>query len=168
MPKTNKRCPTWNNYEFDWPYQIIIHKKSLNDCADLSYKFCVEIWIINRERKLLLLKGVSSARLRESDLHLISPKTPAHETNLYTERRKIKISRRLKEIEQLRPINKHCPCSWNPTVPYRQIQGEQNRYTETERGLRFCGTARFCSEEAHEYTDERPEHRSYPALTQTA
>ena len=39
-------------------------------------KLCVETAISDR-LLLLLLKKVSSARLRESDIHTISPKTPA-------------------------------------------------------------------------------------------
>ena len=34
-------------------------------------------WLAGRRQLLLLLKKVSSARLRESDIHPISPKTPA-------------------------------------------------------------------------------------------
>ena len=43
----------------------------------LSSKIDVSVLVL-----FLLLKKVGSARLRESDVHPISPKTPAHNTNL--------------------------------------------------------------------------------------
>ena len=50
---------------------VIFHK---------TWKKCYEILLTKKNG--LLLKNVGSARLRESDVHRISPKTPAHNTNL--------------------------------------------------------------------------------------
>ena len=60
---------------------------------------------------LLLLKEVGSARLGESDIHHISPKTPAPQYSYMSKEEDKEINRRQKGIQQLRLINKHWPCS---------------------------------------------------------
>ena len=66
---------------------------------------------------LLLLKVVGSAWLRESDIHPISPKTI------------------IVGIEQLRPIEKHWPCS--PASPTPSNTGSARSFQrDTERGIK--------------------------------
>ena len=61
---------------------------------------------------LLLLKNVGTARLRESGIHPISPKTPAPQYQpIDRKKRKGKRVEAMVGIEQLRPIKKHWPCS---------------------------------------------------------
>ena len=61
---------------------------------------------------LLLLNKVGSARLGESDVHPISPKTPAPQYHIQTERRERERKQKTAVgIEKLRPIKKHWPCS---------------------------------------------------------
>ena len=61
---------------------------------------------------LLVLKDVGSARLRESDIHPIRPKTPAPQYQLIgRKKRKGKIVEDFVGIKQPRPIKKHWPCS---------------------------------------------------------
>ena len=43
-------------------------------------------------------------------------------------------TKRQKGIEQLWPIKKHWPCSWNPRVLHHRIQDQQDRSTRTLRG----------------------------------
>ena len=57
---------------------------------------------------LLLFKKVGSARLRESDVHPISPKTPAPQYQPRQKEEKVKKSKRVR-IEHLGPIKKHRP-----------------------------------------------------------
>ena len=62
--------------------------------------------------QLLLLKEVGSARLRDSGMHPISPKTPAPQYQpIDRKKRKGKIVEDYSRIEQLRSIKKHWPCS---------------------------------------------------------
>ena len=67
---------------------------------------------------LLLLKEVGSARLRESDLHPISLKTPVPQYQpIDRKKRNGKIVEDYSiGIERHRPIKKHWPGSWNPPV----------------------------------------------------
>ena len=59
---------------------------------------------------LLLFKKVGSARLRESGIHPISPKTPAPQYQpIDRKKRKGKRVKTIVGIEQLRPIKKHRP-----------------------------------------------------------
>ena len=51
-----------------------------------------------------------------------------HNTNPKIRERKN--SRRQKGNEQLRPIKRHCPCSWNRSVPHHRILGHRYRSTE--------------------------------------
>ena len=75
--------------------------------------FITRVVVINMH--YYYLKMVVSARPRESDVHPISPKTPAPQYQPI-DRKKRKGKRvedfsRLVEIEQLRSIKKHLPCS---------------------------------------------------------
>ena len=62
---------------------------------------------------LLLLKNIGSARLRESDIRPISPKTPAPQYQpIERKKRKGKLVEVYSgDTEQLKPIKKHWPCS---------------------------------------------------------
>ena len=70
-----------------------------------------------REHALLIfniitIKKVGSARLRESGIHPISPKTPGPQyQHIDRKKRKEKKWKTIVGIEQLRPIKKHWPCS---------------------------------------------------------
>ena len=85
----------------------------------ICQSICAEVLL------LLLFKTVGSARLKESDLHPISLKTPAPQYQP-TDRKK-RLEKRVEDyivgIEQLRPIKKHWPCSLNPPVPHHRIRG---------------------------------------------
>ena len=60
-----------------------------------------------------LLKKALTARLGESDLHPISPKTSApQDHNLWKERREKENSRRQKRNKKFRSLKKDWPCSW--------------------------------------------------------
>ena len=50
----------------------------ITDCVAFTY-YCLILFSISKRAKniLLLFKKVGSARLRESDVHPISPRTPA-------------------------------------------------------------------------------------------
>ena len=50
--------------------------------------------------------------------------------------REMENNRLQKGSEHLRPIKNNWPCSWNPSVPHHQIQGLQNRSTDTESGIK--------------------------------
>ena len=76
---------------------------------------------------LLLLKKVGSARLRESGIHPITPKTPAPQYQPIDRKNRNGKKKTIVGIEQLRPIKKHWPCSWNPPVPHHRIRGQQDR-----------------------------------------
>ena len=61
---------------------------------------------------LLLLKKVSSARLGESDIHPISPKTPAPQYQpIDRKKRNGKRVNTIVGIKKLTSIKKHWPCS---------------------------------------------------------
>ena len=74
---------------------------------------------------LLLLKKLGSARLGERGIHPISPKTPAPQYQPID--RKKRNGKRVEDYsigtEQLRPIKKHWPFSWNPPAPHHRIRG---------------------------------------------
>ena len=57
-----------------------------------------------------------------------------HITNYRKKEEKGKNIRRQNGTEQLWPIKRHWPCYCNPPVPYRRIEGEQDRSTGTLRG----------------------------------
>ena len=60
---------------------------------------------------IIIIKKVSSARLGESDIHPISPKTPAPQYQpIDRKKRKGKRVEDYGREEQLRPIKKHWPC----------------------------------------------------------
>ena len=75
-----------------------------------------EAW--SKQLLLLLKKKVSSARLKESDIHPFSQKTSAPTIPTYREKEEKKT---IVGIEQLRPIKKHWLCSWNPPVPHHRM-----------------------------------------------
>ena len=82
----------------------------------MSYT-AVSIYIII----ILFFKKVGSARLRESGVHPISPKTPAPQYQpIDRKKRKGKKCKTKVGIEQRRPIKKHCPLSHQhcPTIKY--------------------------------------------------
>ena len=61
---------------------------------------------------IIIIKKVGSARLRESDVHPISPKTPASQYQPIDRRREIeKEYKTIVGIERIRPIKKHFHCS---------------------------------------------------------
>ena len=74
---------------------------------------------------LLLLKKVCRARLRESDIHPISPKTPAPQYQPID--RKKRKGKRVEDyivgIEQRRPIKKALALLLKPASPTHQIRG---------------------------------------------
>ena len=112
-------------------------------------------YLLKYSAKLLLLKDFGSARLGESDIHTISPKTPTAQYQSID--------------KKIRSIKNHWPCSWNPPVPHHRTRGQQDHSRGTLRGeQKSCGTARFCNEVALKYTDVRPGHRVLPALAHTA
>ena len=47
-----------------------------------------------------------------------------------------KKSKRLVWIEQLRPIKKHWPCSWNPPDPHHRIWGQQDSSRYLAKGIK--------------------------------
>ena len=79
-----------------------------NACVAVCFVLLLSLLLL-----LLLLKKASSARLRESDVHPISLKTPAPQYQPID--RKKRKGKRVVDysigIEQLRPIKKHWPCS---------------------------------------------------------
>ena len=92
----------------------------LNRC-DISWPPSLRCHFLLLLILLLLLKNVSGARLGESDTHPISPKTPAPQYQpIDRKKRKGKRVEEIVGIEQLRPIKKHWPCSWNPPVPHHR------------------------------------------------
>ena len=79
---------------------------------ELVQEYFIIIIIIIISSSSIIIKKVGSARLRESDVHPISPKTPAPQYQPID--RKMRREKELKTIvgtEQLRPIRKHWPCS---------------------------------------------------------
>ena len=87
----------------------------------------VMVWMTTKStciNYLLLLKKVSSARLGESDIHPISPKTPTPQYQpIDRKKRKGKKVEDYSRIQQLRPREKHWPCSWNAPVPHHRKRG---------------------------------------------
>ena len=76
------------------------------------------------------------ARLGESDLHPISPKTPSLQyqqiERIFEEKGKTVETKRGRAA---RPINSISPaCSQNTSVQHHRIQGQQDCSTETLRG----------------------------------
>ena len=117
---------------------------------------------------LLLLKKVSSARLGESDIHPISPKTPAPQYQpIDGKKRK---GKRLEDYsrDKAAQANKEAlalllkPAS--PTPSKTGLARSLKRDTENRIKVLLPGTARFCSEAVHKCTDVRPEHRMCRAL----
>ena len=88
---------------------------------DFTFFVCVAFLCIAYLFLLFLLKKIGSARLRESDLHPISPKTPAPQYQPI-DRKKRKGKRAedyssLVGIEQLRPIKKTFALLLKPASP---------------------------------------------------
>ena len=64
-----------------------------------------------------------------------------------------------KKERATRPTKRHPTCSWNPPKPHRRILGQPDRSRKILRGeQKSCATSRFCSWEAHKYTDVRSKH----------
>ena len=77
---------------------------------------------------LLLLKEVGSARLREGDIHPISPKAPAPQYQpINIKKKKKKIVEDYSTDRAAEANRKHWPWSWNPPVPHHRIRGQQDR-----------------------------------------
>ena len=84
---------------------------------------------------IIIKRGRRCKAGRESDLHPISLTTPSPTIQTYSQKEeKGKKSRRQKRIEQLRPMKKHWPCSWNLPVIDHRIQGQQDQSTGILRG----------------------------------
>ena len=98
---------------------------------------------------------------RDSDVHPISPKTPAPQYQPID--RKKRKGKRVEDYSRDRAAlaNKEAlalllkPAS--PTPSYTGLARSFQR--DTEKGIKVLLTARFCSEAVHKCTDVRPEHR---------
>ena len=108
---------------------------------------------------LLLLKKVISARLRQSDIHPISPKTSAPQYQPID--RKKKNGKRVKDYSRDRAAQankKALALLLKPASPTLSNTGLARLFQrDTEKGIKSCLTVRFCSEAVHKCTDVRPE-----------
>ena len=58
---------------------------------------------------------------------------------------------------------------FKPDSPTPSSTGSSRSFQrDTERGIKVLQDARFCSEEAHKYTNVRPKHDVQPALARMA
>ena len=108
-------------------------------------------------------KGFGSARLRESDMHPISRKTPAPQYQPIDRKKRTGKEKTIVGVEQLRPIKKHLPCSRNRqshTIEYgvSKIVPEEHREGNKSPSVLRGSAARRCVR-IHKCTDVRPEHR---------
>ena len=127
---------------------------------------------------LLLLNDVGSARLRESDVDPMSPKTPAPQYQLIDrKKRKGKIVEDYSRDRAAQANTKTLTLLLKPASPSPSNTGSARSFQrDNERGtkvLRYSGLlfpahgpsgmilhhSPFCSEVAHRYTDVRPDHR---------
>ena len=119
--------------------------------------------------ELLLLKEVGSAKLRESDIHPISPKTPAPQyQRIDMKKRKRKIVEGYSRDREAQVNKNKLALLLKPASRTPSTRGQQDHSRGTlRREQKSCETARFCSEVAHRYTDMQPGHCVLPAMSHT-
>ena len=92
-------------------------------------------------------------------MYTISPKTPAPQYQpIDRKKRKGKIVGYSRDRSAYANI-KTLALLLKPESPTLSNTGSACSFQrDTERKQKYCGTARFCSEAVHKYTDVRPEH----------
>ena len=106
---------------------------------------------------LSLLKVVGSARLRDSDIQPISSKTPAPQYQpIDRKKRTGKIVEYYSWDRAAWANKKSLTLLLKPASHTPSYTGSARSFQrDNEKEQKSCGTARFCSEAAHKYTDVR-------------
>ena len=107
-------------------------------------------WLLQDSQWLLIFKKVVTARLGDSD-RLTPYQSEDHNRTIPTHRKKKRMGKHQKPKREraAMKIKKHFPCLETSASPTPSNTGSARSFNrDTERGIKVCDTARFCTEEA--------------------